>query len=185
MQNEEIKTLVSAIGAGFNRSFDVEKSKYKKVIILSDADQDGMHIRCILLTFFFKYMRDLVNAGCVYIGMPPLYKVYKKEIVEYAYDDKELDEKIKKVGKGYQIQRYKGLGEMSADQLWDTTMNPATRNLIQVTIDDVAEAANMIEMLMGDKVDGRKEFLAENANFNKVDGFIHKLNFTPDANRGR
>ena len=185
LQNEEIKTLVSAIGAGFNRSFDVEKSKYKKVIILSDADQDGMHIRCILLTFFFKYMRDLVNAGCVYIGMPPLYKVYKKEIVEYAYDDKELDEKIKKVGKGYQIQRYKGLGEMSADQLWDTTMNPATRNLIQVTIDDVAEAANMIEMLMGDKVDGRKEFLAENANFNKVDGFIDKVNFKPETEGGR
>ncbi len=185
LQNEEIKTLVSAIGAGFNRSFDVEKSKYKKVIILSDADQDGMHIRCILLTFFFKYMRDLVNAGCVYIGMPPLYKVYKKEVVEYAYDDKELDEKIKKVGKGYQIQRYKGLGEMSADQLWDTTMNPATRNLIQVTIDDVAEAANMIEMLMGDKVDGRKEFLAENANFNKVDGFIDKVNFKPETEGGR
>ncbi|HBN12908.1 MAG TPA: DNA topoisomerase IV subunit B [Clostridiales bacterium] len=180
LQNEEIKTLVSAIGAGFNRSFEVDKSRYKKVIILSDADQDGMHIRCILLTFFFKYMRDLVNAGCVYIGMPPLYKVYKKDRVEYAYDDKELDEKIKEVGKGYQIQRYKGLGEMSADQLWDTTMNPATRNLIQVTIEDAAEAANVIEMLMGDKVDGRKEFLAQNANFNKVDGFIEKVNFKPE-----
>ena len=184
LQNEEIKTLVSAIGAGFNRSFDVDKTKYKKVIILSDADQDGMHIRCILLTFFFKYMRDLVNAGYVYIGMPPLYKVYKKETVEYAYDDKELDEKIKKVGKGYQLQRYKGLGEMSADQLWDTTMNPATRNLIQVTIDDAAEAAEVIEMLMGDKVEGRKEFLAQNANFNKVDGFIEKVNFKPENNAG-
>lgn len=177
LQNEEIKTLVSAIGAGFNRSFEVEKSKYKKVIILSDADQDGMHIRCILLTFFFKYMRDLVKAGYVYIGMPPLYKVYKRDIVEYAYDDAELDEKIKKVGKGYQLQRYKGLGEMSADQLWDTTMNPATRNLIQVTVEDTSAAAEMIEMLMGDKVDGRKQFLAENANFNKVDGFIEKVNF--------
>lgn len=180
LQNEEIKTLVSAIGAGFNRSFEVDKSRYKKVIILSDADQDGMHIRCILLTFFFKYMRDLVNAGCVYIGMPPLYKVYKKDRVEYAYDDKELDEKIKAVGKGYQLQRYKGLGEMSAEQLWDTTMNPATRNLIQVTIEDAAEASNVIEMLMGDKVDGRKEFLAQNANFNKVDGFIEKVNFKPE-----
>ena len=182
LQNEEIKTLVSAIGAGFNRSFDVDKTKYKKVIILSDADQDGMHIRCILLTFFFKYMRDLVNAGYVYIGMPPLYKVYKKETVEYAYDDKELDEKIKKVGKGYQLQRYKGLGEMSADQLWDTTMNPATRNLTQVTIEDATEAADVIEMLMGDKVDGRKEFLAQNANFNKVDGFIDRVNFKPENN---
>ncbi len=184
LQNEEIKTLVSAIGAGFNRSFELEKSRYKKVIILSDADQDGMHIRCILLTFFFKYMRDLVNAGYVYIGMPPLYKVYKKDYVEYAYDDKELDEKIKKVGRGYQLQRYKGLGEMSADQLWDTTMNPATRNLIQVTIEDAAEAANVIEMLMGDKVEGRKEFLAQNANFNKVDGFIEKVNFKPETNSG-
>ncbi|MDE7162670.1 MAG: DNA gyrase subunit B [Clostridia bacterium] len=176
LQNEEIKTLVSAIGAGFNRSFEVEKTRYKKVIILSDADQDGMHIRCILLTFFFKYMRDLVAAGYVYIGMPPLYKVYKKDVVEYAYDDKELDEKIKKVGKGYSLQRYKGLGEMSAEQLWETTMNPATRNLIQVTLEDIAQAAEMIEMLMGDKVEGRKQFLNENADFNKVDGFIEKVN---------
>ena len=176
LQNEEIKTLVSAIGAGFNRSFEVEKTRYKKVIILSDADQDGMHIRCILLTFFFKYMRDLVASGYVYIGMPPLYKVYKKDVVEYAYDDKELDEKIKKVGKGYSLQRYKGLGEMSAEQLWETTMNPATRNLIQVTLEDVTQAAQMIEMLMGDKVEGRKQFLNENADFNKVDGFIEKVN---------
>ena len=175
IQNEEIKTLISAIGAGFNRSFDIEKIKYKKVIILSDADQDGMHIRCILLTFFFKYMRELVNAGCVYIGMPPLYKVYKKDKVEYAYDDVELNEKIKKVGKGYQLQRYKGLGEMSADQLWETTMDPMTRNLIQVTIENAAEAADVIDMLMGDKVEGRKEFLNQNANFNKVDGFIEKV----------
>jgi DNA gyrase subunit B len=186
LQNEEIKTMISAIGAGFNRSFEVEKTKYKKVIILSDADQDGMHIRCILLTFFFKYMRDLVNAGYVYIGMPPLYKVYKKDIVEYAYDDKELDEKIKKVGKGYSIQRYKGLGEMSADQLWETTMDPATRNLIQVTIEDAAEAASVIDMLMGDKVEGRKDFLAKNANFNKVDGFIERVQLKPEgANRDR
>ncbi len=180
LQNEELKTLISAIGAGFNNSFDVEKTRYKKVIILSDADQDGLHIRCILLTFFFKYMRDLVKAGYVYIGMPPLYKVYKKDMVEYAYDDKELDEAIKKVGKGYQIQRYKGLGEMSAEQLWDTTMNPATRNLIQVTVDDAQAAKDIIEMLMGDKVEGRKQFLAENANFNKVDGFIEKVNFKPE-----
>jgi DNA gyrase subunit B len=182
LQNEEIKTLVSAIGAGFNRSFEVDKTKYKKVIILSDADQDGMHIRCILLTFFFKYMRDLIKAGYVYIGMPPLYKVYKKDVVEYAYDDAELDAKIKKVGKGYSLQRYKGLGEMSADQLWDTTMNPATRNLIQVTMDDATEAAAVIEMLMGDKVEGRKQFLAEHANFNKVDGFIEKVNLTNNKN---
>ena len=125
-------------------------------------------------------MRDLVNAGYVYIGMPPLYKVYKRDIVEYAYDDEELDEKIKKVGKGYQIQRYKGLGEMSAEQLWETTMNPATRNLTQVTIENAADAADVIEMLMGDKVEGRKEFLAQNANFNKVDGFIDRVRFKPE-----
>ena len=183
LQNEEIKTIISAIGAGFNRSFDVEKTKYKKVIILSDADQDGMHIRCILLTFFFKYMRDLINSGYVYIGMPPLYKVYKKDVTEYAYDDAELDEKIKKVGKGYSLQRYKGLGEMSAEQLWETTMDPARRNLIQVTVEDAAEAASVIEMLMGDKVDGRKEFLAKNANFNKVDGFIERVRFNKDGER--
>lgn len=184
LQNEEIKTLISAIGAGFNRSFDIEKTKYKKVIILSDADQDGMHIRCILLTFFFKYMRDLVNSGCVYIGMPPLYKVYKKDVVEYAYDDSELDAKIKKVGRGYSLQRYKGLGEMSADQLWETTMDPATRNLIQVTIENAAQAADIIDMLMGDKVDGRKDFLAQNANFNKVDGFIEKVHFKQEHKIG-
>ena len=116
--------------------------------------------------------------------MPPLYKVYKKDIVEYAYDDKELDEKIKKVGKGYSLQRYKGLGEMSAEQLWDTTMNPATRNLIQVTLEDVAQAAQMIEMLMGDKVEGRKQFLNENADFNKVDGFIEKVNVVKSNTAG-
>ena len=126
-------------------------------------------------------MRDLVNAGYVYIGMPPLYKVYKRDIVEYAYDDEELDEKIKKVGKGYQIQRYKGLGEMSAEQLWETTMNPATRNLTQVTIENAADAADVIEMLMGDKVEGRKEFLNQNANFNKVDGFIDRVRFKPET----
>ena len=126
-------------------------------------------------------MRDLVNAGCVYIGMPPLYKVYKKDVVEYAYDDAELDEKIKLVGRGYQLQRYKGLGEMSADQLWETTMDPHTRNLIQVTIEDAAAASEVIEMLMGDKVEGRKDFLAKNANFNKVDGFIERVKFKTDG----
>jgi DNA gyrase subunit B len=175
LENEEIRTMISAIGAGIDPEFNLEKINYHKVIILSDADQDGMHIRCILLTFFFRYMRPLVNAGHVYIGMPPLYKVYKGDKVEYAYDDKELAEKIEKVGKGYQLQRYKGLGEMSAEQLWETTMNPATRNLIQVTVEDAAKAEKMITTLMGDKVDGRKEFLAKYANFNKHDTFMDKI----------
>ena len=175
LENEEIRTIISAIGAGIDPDFKLDKINYHKVIILSDADQDGMHIRCILLTFFFRYMRPLVNAGHVYIGMPPLYKVYKGDKVEYAYDDNELNEKIEKIGKGYQLQRYKGLGEMSAEQLWETTMNPATRNLIQVTIEDAAKAERMITTLMGDKVEGRKEFLAKFANFNKHDTFMDKI----------
>ena len=175
LENEEIRTMISAIGAGIDPDFKLEKANYHKVIILSDADQDGMHIRCILLTFFFRYMRPLVNAGYVYIGMPPLYKVYKGDKVEYAYDDKELNQKIEKIGKGYQLQRYKGLGEMSAEQLWETTMNPATRNLIQVTVEDAAKAEKMITTLMGDKVEGRKEFLAKYANFNKRDSFIDQI----------
>ena len=178
LENEEIRTMISAIGAGIDPDFKMDKINYHKVIILSDADQDGLHIRCILLTFFFRYMRPLVNGGHIYIGMPPLYKVYKGDKVEYAYDDKELDEKIKIIGKGYQLQRYKGLGEMSADQLWETTMNPATRNLTQVTVEDAAKAERMITTLMGDKVEGRKEFLAKYANFNKRDSFIDKIEKT-------
>ena len=184
LENEEIRTMISAIGAGIDPDFNLEKANYHKVIILSDADQDGMHIRCILLTFFFRYMRPLVNAGYVYIGMPPLYKVYKGDKVEYAYDDKELNEKIEKIGKGYQLQRYKGLGEMSAEQLWETTMNPATRNLIQVTVEDAAKAEKMITTLMGDKVEGRKEFLAKYANFNKRDAFMDQIEKTDKKESG-
>ena len=174
LENEEIRTMISAIGAGIDPDFKLEKANYHKVIILSDADQDGMHIRCILLTFFFRYMRPLVNAGYLYIGMPPLYKISKGDKVEYAYDDKELDAKIEKLGKNCTLQRYKGLGEMNSDQLWETTMNPATRNLIQVTVEDAAKAERMITTLMGDKVEGRKEFLAKYANFDKRDGFIER-----------
>ena len=177
LANEEIRTIISALGAGIGHDFNLDKLNYHKVIILSDADQDGFHIRCILLTFFFRYMRPLVNAGHVYIGMPPLYKVYKQNgsVEEYAYDDKELNEKIEKVGRGYLIQRYKGLGEMSAEQLWNTTMDPKRRNLIQVTIEDAAAAEQMITTLMGDRVEGRKEFLNRYANFNKADTFIDRV----------
>ncbi|MDE6676848.1 MAG: DNA topoisomerase IV subunit B, partial [Clostridia bacterium] len=173
----EIRTMISALGAGIGNDFNLDKINYHKVIILSDADQDGFHIRCILLTFFFRYMRPLVNAGHVYIGMPPLYKIYKQNgsVEEYAYDDNELQEKIDKVGRGYLIQRYKGLGEMSAEQLWKTTMDPMRRNLTQVTIEDAVAADDMISTLMGDKVDGRKEFLARNANFNKTDTFLGRV----------
>jgi len=171
LQNEEIRTIISALGTGIGADFDIEDLKYHKVIILSDADQDGAHIRAILLTFFFRYMRELVQAGHIYIGMPPLYKVHKGNNEEYAYDDKELAEKIAKVGKGYTLQRYKGLGEMNPAQLWDTTMNPETRSLMQVTIEDAAEADRLITVLMGDEVGERKKYIFEHANFNKEDKF--------------
>ena len=171
LQNEEIRTIISALGTGIGADFDIEDLKYHKVIILSDADQDGAHIRAILLTFFFRYMRELVQAGHIYIGMPPLYKVHKGNTEEYAYDDKELAKKLAKVGKGYTLQRYKGLGEMNPAQLWETTMNPETRSLMQVTIEDAAEADRLITVLMGDEVGERKKYIFEHANFNKEDKF--------------
>ncbi len=171
LQNEEIRTIISALGTGIGSEFDIESLKYHKVIILSDADQDGAHIRAILLTFFFRYMRELIKEGHVYVGMPPLYKVHKGKVEEYAFDDKELQEKITKVGRGYQIQRYKGLGEMNPSQLWETTLNPETRSLMQVTIEDAAEADKMITVLMGDEVAERKKYIFEHANFNKEDKF--------------
>ncbi len=171
LQNEEIRTIISALGTGIEPNFDIDDLKFHKVIILADADQDGAHIRAILLTFFFRYMKPLVQAGHVYIGMPPLYKVYKGNVEEYAYDDNELQQKIEKVGKGYQIQRYKGLGEMDPSQLWETTMNPETRSLTQVTLDDAIDAEKLITTLMGDEVSERKKYIFENANFNKVDNF--------------
>ena len=143
----------------------MDNLNYHKVIILSDADQDGMHIRCILLTFFFRYMRELVYNGHVYIGMPPLYKVYKKDVVEYAYDDAQLQEKIEKVGKGYQLQRYKGLGEMSAEQLWETTMDPTTRTLRRITLEDAQRADEIFTVLMGDEVEPRRAWIETKARY--------------------
>lgn len=172
LQNEEIRTLISALGTGIGADFDIESLKYHKVIILSDADVDGYHIRILLLTFFFRYMKDLISAGHVYIGMPPLYKVYKGNAEEYAYDDAELQKKIEKIGKGYQIQRYKGLGEMDPSQLWETTMDPKKRSLVQVTIEDAAEADRLIAVLMGDEVAERKKYIFEHADFNREDKFV-------------
>ena len=171
LQNEEIRTIISALGTGIGPDFDLDSLKFHKVIILSDADQDGAHIRAILLTFFFRYMRELVANGHVYIGMPPLYKVHKGNVEEYAYDDNELETKKSKVGRGALIQRYKGLGEMNPSQLWDTTMNPETRSLMRVTIEDAAEADRLITVLMGDEVGERKKYIFEHANFNKEDKF--------------
>ncbi|MBQ7918268.1 MAG: DNA gyrase subunit B [Clostridia bacterium] len=169
LMNEEFRTLISALGAGIGDDFDVEAIKYNKVIILADADQDGFHIRSILLTFFFRYMKKLITNGHVFIGLPPLYRISKRDKIEYVYSDAELPEAIKRVGKGYKLQRYKGLGEMDKDQLWDTTMDPLQRTLVQVTIDDAAEAEKMISTWMGDNVESRKNYIAENANFSRVD----------------
>ena len=170
LANEEIRTIISALGAGIGDSFNVDNLKYHKVVILSDADQDGMHIRCILLTFFYRYMRDLITQGHVYIGMPPLYRISKKDKTEYLYTDEELERKKREYGKA-EIQRYKGLGEMNAEQLWQTTLDPERREMIQVTIEEAAEAELLVSTLMGDAVDLRKAYIVEHANFNKQDNF--------------
>lgn len=168
LANEEIRSLISALDTGIGEEdFNIDDLKYDKIIILSDADQDGAHIRAILLTFFFRYMRELITDGHVYIGMPPLYKVSKKDKVRYAYDDYELQEIVQEFGRGYELQRYKGLGEMNAEQLWETTMNPASRTLMRVTIENISEAERMVTTLMGDQIDARKAYITEFADFNK------------------
>ncbi|MCH5163617.1 MAG: DNA gyrase subunit B [Clostridiales bacterium] len=171
LENVEIRTIISALGCGIGDDYNEDDLNFHKVIILSDADQDGGHIRAILLTFFFRYMKELITGGHVFIGMPPLYKVYKKDIVEYAYNDDELEKAKNKVGRGFDIQRYKGLGEMNSEQLWETTMDPKRRTLIQVSIDDAAEAERLVSVLMGDAIEQRKAFIIENANFNREDNF--------------
>ena len=169
LQNEEFRSIISALGAGIGEKFNLENLKYHKVIILADADQDGAHIRAILLTFFYRYMRELITEGHVYIGMPPLYKIRKKDMVEYVYSDAELGEAIKKFGSNYKLSRYKGLGEMNTDELAVTTLDPKERTLMQVSIEDAAEAEMLITTLMGDNIEARKRYISENANFNKVD----------------
>ncbi|MDW7617612.1 DNA topoisomerase IV subunit B [Peribacillus simplex] len=168
-KNEEINTIIHAIGAGVGAEFNTPDTNYDKVIIMTDADTDGAHIQVLLLTFFYRYMKPLIESGKVYIALPPLYKVSKgtgkKEIIEYAWSDEELQGAIDKVGKGYMIQRYKGLGEMNADQLWDTTMNPETRTLIRVKIDDGARAERRVTTLMGDKVEPRRKWIEANVAF--------------------
>ena len=171
LANEEIRTIISALNTGIGQDFDLSSLRYNKVIILSDADQDGAHIRAILLTFFFRYMRELINDGHVYIGLPPLYKVYKKDYTEYVYSDSELPQAIARAGRNYSLQRYKGLGEMNPDQLWETTMDPDKRNLIKVSIDDAAEAERLVTTLMGDDIEARKQYINQHANFDKEDEF--------------
>ena len=175
LANEEFRSLITALGTGIDEGFSLSSLKYGKVIILSDADQDGAHIRAILLTFFFRYMKDLITNGHVYIGMPPLYKVQKGQNVIYAYDDKELAKATRAVGKGYTLQRYKGLGEMNPEQLWETTMDPSQRKLMRVSIEDAALVDRLTTVLMGDKVEPRRDYITEHADFNKEDHFDEKL----------
>lgn len=167
LENDEIKSIVSALGVGVGEELTMESLKYDKVIILSDADQDGAHIRAILLTFFFRYMKELLLEGHVYIGMPPLYKVTKGNTVIYCYDDNELNNAMAQAGRSGNLQRYKGLGEMNPSQLWDTTLNPETRSLVRVTLEDAAEADRLVTVLMGDSADARRDYISQYANFNK------------------
>ena len=172
LQNEEFRSIITALGTGIGEEFNLSKLKYNKVIILSDADQDGAHIRAILLTFFYRHMRELITDGHVYIGMPPLYKVAKGDKVLYCYDDNALPAAIKQIGKGYTLQRYKGLGEMNPEQLWETTLNPEGRKLMRVGIEDLTEVERKVTVLMGDKVEPRREYISKYANFNKEDNFV-------------
>ena len=176
LKNEEISTIINTVGAGVGADFNADDSNYAKVIIMTDADTDGAHIQVLLLTFFYRYMRGLIQAGKVYIALPPLYKVSKKngkhEDVVYAWDDEELENAKKQIGRGYNVQRYKGLGEMNADQLWETTMNPETRTLIQVSIEDAALVERRVSVLMGDKVEPRREWIEDNVQFSLEDSFF-------------
>ncbi|HGK7332825.1 DNA topoisomerase IV subunit B [Streptococcus suis] len=169
LKNEEINTMIYTIGAGVGSDFTLEDVNYDKIIIMTDADTDGAHIQTLLLTFFYRYMRPLVEAGRVYIALPPLYKMSKgkgkTEKIAYAWSDGELEDLRKDFGKGFILQRYKGLGEMNADQLWETTMNPETRTLIRVTIEDLARAERRVSVLMGDKVEPRRKWIEDNVRF--------------------
>lgn len=177
LKNEEINTMIYTIGAGVGPEFSIEDCNYDKVIIMTDADTDGAHIQVLLLIFFYRYMKPLIEAGKVYIALPPLYKVSKgqgkKQVIEYAWTDDELAAMIKKVGKGYMLQRYKGLGEMNAEQLWETTMDPTSRTLIRVRIDDAAQAERRVTTLMGDKVEPRRKWIENHVQFTlEEDGSI-------------
>ena len=167
--NDKLNPVILAIGAGIGADFDVTKIRYGKVIIMADADVDGSHIRTLLLTFFFRYMRPLVENGNVYLAQPPLYKLSRKGMKDvYCYTDEQLEKHLQELGRdGMNIQRYKGLGEMNPEQLWETTMNPATRTLVQVTMDDAIKADEIFTILMGDEIAPRRDFIEKNAKFVK------------------
>lgn len=164
LNNEEIRAIITAMGTGISEDFDLSKARYFKLIIMTDADVDGAHIRTLLLTFFYRYMRELIENGYVYIAQPPLYRVKKGKEQHYVYSDQELSRLLQKIGRqNYSIQRYKGLGEMNPEQLWETTMDPATRTILQVTIEDAMQADDLFTTLMGDKVEPRREFIQAHA----------------------
>jgi DNA gyrase subunit B len=165
LSNNEIRSIVTAMGTGIGEDFDISKARYHKVVIMTDADVDGAHIRTLLLTFFYRYMRPLIDHGYIYIAQPPLYKIQQGKAVYYAYNEKELDRILAEIPKAPRpgLQRYKGLGEMNATQLWETTMDPDNRTLLQVNLDDAIEADQIFDMLMGDKVEPRRNFIQENA----------------------
>ncbi|CAM4214080.1 DNA topoisomerase IV subunit B [Paenibacillus tarimensis] len=173
LKNDEYKAIISAIGAGVGPEFETEEANYSKIIIMTDADTDGAHIQVLLLTFFYRYMKPLIDAGRVYIAQPPLYKITRKsgklETVRYAWTDEQLQNYLKEFGKGYELQRYKGLGEMNPEQLWETTMDPDNRTLLQVQIEDAAKAERRVSTLMGDKVDPRKRWIIENVDFTEFE----------------
>ncbi|MFA5480873.1 MAG: DNA topoisomerase IV subunit B [Bacilli bacterium] len=179
LKNEEFSTIISTIGAGVGQNFDIEEAKYGKIIIMTDADTDGAHIQTLLLTFFYHYMRPLVNKGKIYVAVPPLYRVYrevnKQLIYEYAWDNRGLEKAKKNIGAGYKISRYKGLGEMDASQLWETTMNPKTRQLIRVKIEDPLLVERRVSVLMGKDAAVRRKWVEENVDFNLVDTFIEEI----------
>ena len=163
--NDKLMPVITALGCGIGEDFDISKIRYDKVIIMADADVDGSHIRTLLLTFFFRFMRPVIEQGHVYIAQPPLYRITKNKVHYYAYSDTERDQKIAELGGGTEIQRYKGLGEMDAEQLWETTMNPDTRIMLRVSLEDAAAADETFTILMGDKVEPRREFIEQNAKY--------------------
>ena len=164
LKNNEVLSLITAMGTGIGDDYDISRARYHRVIIMTDADVDGAHIRTLILTLFFRYMRPLIDEGYVYIAQPPLYRIKKGQAEHYVYSDRELNAKLKEIGdKGVNIQRYKGLGEMNPGQLWETTMNPETRTILQVTLEDAVAADEMFSILMGDEVEPRKNFIMKNA----------------------
>jgi DNA gyrase subunit B len=165
LHNEEIGTIITALGTGIGDEFNTEKARYHKIVIMTDADVDGAHIRTLMLTFFYRYMRKIIEYGYIYIAQPPLFKIQQGKKVDYAYNDRQLEEIMASLPSTPKpnLQRYKGLGEMNPEQLWETTMNPETRTLLQVSLKDAAEADETFEMLMGDKVEPRRNFIEENA----------------------